>query len=70
MRREKHNIESNCVTFDDDCYNETQKQDTYQTMYDYETRVVKDFTQKIYRTGESFIRDLEEKLGLRSRNTQ
>ncbi len=22
-RREKHKIESNCVSFDDDCYNET-----------------------------------------------
>lgn len=23
-RRQEHNIESNCVTFEDDCYNETQ----------------------------------------------
>lgn len=23
-RRREHNIESNCVTFEDDCYNETQ----------------------------------------------
>jgi len=28
-RRREHNIESNCVTFEDDCYNETQNSSYY-----------------------------------------
>jgi hypothetical protein len=61
-KREKHRIESNCVTFDDDCYNETSNTETYKTMYDYETKVMKNLATKLYKSGESFIKDLERKI--------
>lgn len=64
-RREKHLIESNCVSFDDDCWNETTGQDNYRTMYNYETEVIKDAVEKVYKTGEEFIKDLESKLGIK-----
>lgn len=64
-RREKHLIESNCVSFDDDCWNETQNQENYMTMYNYETKVIKEVAEKVYKTGEEFIKDLEEKLGIK-----
>ena len=64
-RREKHLIESNCVSFDDDCWNETQGQENYLTMYNYETKVIKEVAEKVYKTGEEFIKELETKLGLK-----
>lgn len=64
-KREKHLIESNCVSFDDDCWNETAGQDNYRTMYNYETEVIKDVVEKVYKTGEEFIKDLESKLGIK-----
>ena len=56
-KRKEHNIESNCVSFDDDCWNETQNQETYRTIYDYETKIVQ-------KTGEKFVEYLKQKLGL------
>ena len=64
-RREKHSIESNCVSFDDDCWNETTGQENYLTMYNYETQVIKEAAEKVYKTGEEFVKELEIKLGLK-----
>lgn len=64
-RREKHSIESNCVSFDDDCWNETLNQENYMTMYNYETKAIKEVAQKVYKTGEEFIKELEEKLKIK-----
>lgn len=61
-RRQQHNIESNCVSFEDDCYNEQEHKDTYVTMYQYETEKMKEFADKVYRTGVDFVKDLEQKL--------
>ena len=47
-RRTSHNIESNCVVFDDHCYDETpNKQPSYQDIYKYETNLMLDFFKKI-----------------------
>ena len=55
-RREKHNIESNCVTFNDDCYDETVSHvDTNPTAEDGKHNL----------TGAQFIKYLEEKLAVR-----
>ena len=56
-RRKEHNIESNCVSFDDDCWNETQGQENYRTMYHYETKVIQ-------KSGQQFVDYLKQKLGL------
>jgi len=37
-RREQHNIESNCVTFEDDCWNETNL-DTKKTGEDFKKEI-------------------------------
>jgi hypothetical protein len=56
-RRKEHLIESNCVTFDDDCWNETVSVvDTQNTLQQKETTVQK--------TGEEFVKYLETKLAL------
>jgi hypothetical protein len=55
--REKHNIESNCVSFDDECFNETVSHaDTRAT--------VEDIKQNL--TGEQFVKYLKEKLVVRN----
>ena len=54
-RRKEHNIESNCVTFEDDCYS----QDNYLT-------IDKKEKQFIYRTGERFVNYLKELLGVQN----
>jgi len=47
-RRTKHNIESNCVVFDDYCHDETNnKEATYKEIYKYETNLMLDFFNKI-----------------------
>jgi hypothetical protein len=52
-RREKHNIESNCVTFNDDCHDETVSHvDRHATVQDAKHSL----------TGEQFVKYLEEKL--------
>ena len=56
-RREKHNIESNCVTFNDDCYDETVSHvDTNSTAEEGKHNL----------TGEQFVKYLEEKLAVRN----
>ena len=56
-RREKHNIESNCVTFNDDCYDETVSHvDTNSTAEDAKHNL----------TGAQFVKYLEEKLAVRN----
>lgn len=56
-RREKHNIESNCVTFNDDCYDETVSHvDTNCTAEDAKHNL----------TGDQFVKYLEEKLAVRN----
>ena len=63
--REKHNIESNCVSFNDDCYNETNSyQDNVKAMDGLERKVITDAVSSVYKTGQSFINYLEEKLSL------
>jgi hypothetical protein len=61
-RRKEHKIESNCVTFEDDCYNEQTSTDTYQTMYEDETKVIQNTINEVYRTGTDFVKYLENKL--------
>ena len=59
-RREKHNIESNCVTFNDDCYDETVSHvDINSTVEE-----VEDGTHNL--TGAQFVKYLEEKLAVRN----
>jgi uncharacterized protein (UPF0332 family) len=58
-RREKHNIESNCVSFDDDCYAETSDYYTNITAMD---RKELDAIQSAVKTGEAFIRDISNKI--------
>jgi cystathionine beta-lyase family protein involved in aluminum resistance len=55
-RREKHNIESNCVTFNDDCYDETVSHvDPHHSMEDAKHNL----------TGDQ-LKYLEEKLAVRN----
>ena len=58
-RREKHNIESNCVSFDDDCYTETSDYHTNIAAMD---RKELDAIQSVVKTGEAFIRDITAKI--------
>ncbi len=54
-KRQRHNIESNCVTFNDDCYDETVSHvDTHPTKPDAKHNL----------TGEQFVKYLEEKLAV------
>jgi len=56
-RRQKHNIESNCVTFNDDCYDETASHvDATPTAEDGKHNL----------TGAQFVKYLEEKLAVRN----
>ena len=58
--REKHNIESNCVSFNDDCYNETKSLvDNVQPK-----AIFTDVASSVYKTGQSFINYLETKLSI------
>jgi hypothetical protein len=67
--REKHNIESNCVSFNDDCYNETNSyQDNVKAMDGLERKVITDAVSSVYKTGQSFINYLEEKLSIIKQN--
>ena len=58
-RREKHNIESNCVTFEDDCYNETS---SYHSNIAAMDRKELDTIKFVYRTGESFVKHITGKI--------
>ena len=58
-RREKHNIESNCVSFDDDCYAETSSfQQDIALMEQKEVEAVR----SVYKTGEAFVKELANKI--------
>jgi hypothetical protein len=58
-RREKHNIESNCVSFDDDCYNETSDYNADITAMDIEEL---DTLKSAVKTGEDFVREITAKI--------
>ena len=64
-RREKHKIESNCVSFDDDCHNETNSHsENLQTATTAGNQIMSDAFSSVYKSGQSFISYLEEKLSL------
>ena len=64
-RREKHKIESNCVSFDDDCHNETNSYaENSQTVTTADNQILSDTFSSVYKSGQSFIKNLEEKLSL------
>jgi hypothetical protein len=58
-RRKEHNIESNCVSFDDDCYNETSD---YYTNIAAMDRKELETVKSIYTTGETFVKDITAKI--------
>jgi hypothetical protein len=58
-RRQEHNIESNCVSFDDDCYNETSDYYTNITAMD---RKELDAIRSAVKTGEAFVKDIAAKI--------
>jgi hypothetical protein len=58
-RREKHNIESNCVSFDDDCYNETSDYNADITAMDIEE--LNTFKSAV-KTGEDFVKEITAKI--------
>ncbi len=67
--REKHNIESNCVSFNDDCYNETNSyEENVKAMDGLERKVITDAVSSVYKTGQSFINYLEQKLSIIKQN--
>jgi len=64
--REKHKIESNCVSFNDDCYNETNSYaDSVKAMNTLEKQIFTNAVSSVYKTGQSFINYLEAKLSLK-----
>jgi hypothetical protein len=64
-RREKHKIESNCVSFDDDCHNETNSYaENSQTVTAADNQILSDTFSSVYKSGQSFIKNLEKKLSL------
>jgi len=58
-RREQHNIKSNCVTFEDDCYNETS--DYYKNIAAMDRKELETF-KSVYKTGESFVKEITAKI--------
>ena len=58
-RREKHNIESNCVSFDDDCYNETNDYNADITAMDIEEL---NTLKSAVKTGEDFVKEITAKI--------
>jgi hypothetical protein len=67
--REKHNIESNCVSYNDDCYNETNSYaDNAKAMNNLEKKFFTDAASSVYKTGQSFINYLEAKLSMVKQN--
>ena len=67
--REKHNIESNCVSFNDDCYNETNSyEENVKAMDGFERKVINDAVSSVYKTGQSFVNYLEQKLSIIKQN--
>ncbi len=67
--REKHNIESNCVSFNDDCYNETNSyEENVKAMDGLERKVITDAVSSVYKTGQSFVNYLEQKLSIIKQN--
>ena len=58
-RREKHNIESNCVSFDDDCYAETS---SYQQNIALMEQKEVDAVKSVYKTGQAFVKDIAAKI--------
>jgi len=67
--REKHNIESNCVSYNDDCYNETNSYaDNVKAMNNLEKKIFTDAVSSVYKTGQSFINYLEAKLSMVKQN--
>ena len=67
--REKHKIESNCVSFNDDCYNETNSyEENVKAMDGLERKVINDAVSSVYKTGQSFVNYLEQKLSIIKQN--
>lgn len=67
--REKHKIESNCVSFNDDCYNETNSyQENVNAMDGLQRKVITDAVSSVYKTGQSFVNYLEQKLSMIKQN--
>ena len=67
--REKHNIESNCVSYNDDCYNETNSfPDNVKAMNNLEKNFFNDAVSSVYKTGQSFINYLKAKLSMVKQN--
>ena len=63
--REKHKIESNCVSFNDDCYNETNSYaDNVKAMNTLEKQIFTDAVSSVYKTGQSFVNYLVAKLSM------
>jgi len=58
-RREQHNIKSNCVTFEDDCYNETGS--FYKNITEMEKAEV-NAVKFVYKTGETFVKEITAKI--------
>lgn len=57
-KRERHNIESNCVTFNDDCFDETVSH------VEHVITEQKEVKQSL--TGDGFVKYLEKKLAVRN----
>ena len=69
--REKHNIESNCVSYNDDCYNETNSfADNVKAMNNLEKKFFNDAVSSVYKTAQSFINYLEAKLSMVKQNNK
>ena len=69
--REKHNIESNCVSYNDDCYNETNSYaDNVKAMNNLEKKFFNGAVSSVYKTGQSFINYLEAKLSMVKQNNK
>ena len=62
-RRQQHNIESNCVSFDDSCFDETNTY--YQSITEMdkqEVQAIKSVVRKVYNTGAKFVRQITNKI--------
>lgn len=62
-RRHEHNIESNCVSFDDSCFDETNSYNQSITeMNKYEEQVIKSVVRKVYNTGAKIVKEITNKI--------
>lgn len=58
-RRQQHNIESNCVSFDDDCFNETKSYHENITAMNIEEL---NAFKSVMKTGENFVKEITAKI--------